>query len=170
MKIIRSVRKSISLRVKDGELIVRAPVFMLKGQIEDFVEKHREWIDKQLLEHSFKPQVSEQEIKDLKKQAKNYIINRVEEIAEENWFKYNNIRITSAKTRWWSCTSKKNLNFSYYLIWASREVIDYVIIHELAHLREMNHSRAFRNIVESIMPDYKIYRKWLKDHGNTLIF
>jgi len=170
MKIIRSMRKSISMRIKNGELTVRAPVFMLKWTILDFVDKHKDWIDKQIKEHSEKKVVSETEVKKLKKEAKEYIKTRVAKIAEENGFKYNNIRITSAKTRWGSCSSRKNLNFSFYLIWAPKQTIDYVIVHELAHLREMNHSKNFWNIVENIMPDYKEHKKWLREHGNKLLF
>lgn len=170
MKIIKSFRKSISLQVKNGEVIVKAPVFMLAWQINTFITKHQSWIENQLINHSKRKQLSEYEILELKKQAKEYIPIRVLAIAGENWFQFNNIKITSAKSRWGSCTSKKNLNFSFYLIWAPKEVIDYVIIHELSHLREMNHSKKFWNIVEWIMPDYKSHVKWLKINGNKLIF
>jgi predicted metal-dependent hydrolase len=106
----------------------------------------------------------------MKKEAKEYIKTRVAKIAEKNEFKYNNIRITSAKTRWGSCSSRKNLNFSFFLIGAPKQTIDYVIVHELAHLREMNHSKNFWQIVENIMPDYKEHKKWLKENGNKLLF
>ena len=171
MKIIKSFRKSIIMRIdKNWELIVRAPHFTLKKTILDFVEQHKDWIDKQKQNHFSNNTKSELEIKELKKKAKNYIPQRVLEIALQNWFKYNNIRITSARTRWWSCTSQNNLNFSFYLIWSPEKVIDYVIIHELAHLKQMNHSKKFRTIVENIMPDYKKYKKWLRENGNKLLF
>jgi hypothetical protein len=97
-------------------------------------------------------------------------LDRVIKIASDYGFEYNKIRITSAKTRWWSCSSKKNLNFSFYLIGAPKKVIDYVIVHELAHLSEMNHSKKFWRVVEIIMPKYKKHKKWLKDNWNSLIF
>ncbi len=74
------------------------------------------------------------------------------ELAEQYGFRYNSVKITSAKTRWGSCTSKQHLNFSYRLIMTPRDCIDYVIIHELCHLRQMNHSTKFWKEVAAIMP------------------
>lgn len=110
-----------------------------------------------------------------KKEARKYIEKRINEIADQNNLKFNNLRITSAKTRWWSCTSQKNINFSYRLAMAPIKTIDYVIVHELAHLKEMNHSKKFWILVEEIMKwlypwDYKIHQNWLKDNWNKLIF
>lgn len=78
------------------------------------------------------------------------------------------IRIKDQKTRWGSCSSLHNLNFNWRLIMAPGEVLDYVVVHELCHLTYMNHSRDFWNMVEKVMPDYRVYRKWLKDNGNRL--
>ena len=100
-----------------------------------------------------------------KSQAKNYIPARCKELALEYGFEYNNLHITSAQSRWGSCSGKKNLNFSYRLIMAPREAIDYVIIHELCHLRQMNHSVKFWKEVSDIMPEYKQHEKHLKDEG-----
>ena len=81
---------------------------------------------------------------------------------------YGRISIREQKTRWGSCSSKGNLNFNWRLIFAPPEVLDYVVVHELAHRKEMNHSKAFYAIVESIMPDYRKWKKWLKENGGTL--
>lgn len=97
-----------------------------------------------------------------KAEAKNYIIPRCNELAEQHWFSHKWISINSAMTRWGSCSSKKTLNFSYRLIMAPTESIDYVIIHELCHLRQMNHSYKFWWEVAAIMPNYKIYETHLK--------
>jgi predicted metal-dependent hydrolase len=86
-----------------------------------------------------------------KLEAKKYINNRINIIAEKNNLMFNNLKITSAKTRWGSCTSAKNINFSYRLIMAPIKTIDYVIVHELAHLTHMNHSKDFWNLVEKMM-------------------
>lgn len=94
--------------------------------------------------------------------AKKYLINRTQQIAEQLDLKPNKIKITSADKRWGSCSSKKNINFSYKLIMADEMAIDYVIIHELCHLFYMNHSRLYWNTVEKIMPEYKQYKKYLK--------
>ena len=82
---------------------------------------------------------------------------------------YGRITIRNQKTRWGSCSSKGNLNFDCLLMLAPDEVVDYVVIHELCHLIEMNHSKAFWKQVELMMPDYKKHRKWLKDHGNEIM-
>lgn len=94
--------------------------------------------------------------------AKKYLVKRTEQIASQLNLHPNKIKITSADKRWGSCSSKKNINFSYKLIMANEMAIDYVIIHELCHLLYMNHSRLYWNSVEKIMPDYKRYKKYLK--------
>ena len=81
---------------------------------------------------------------------------------------YGRITIREQKTRWGSCTSEGNLNFNWRLIFAPEKVLDYVVVHELAHRKEMNHSPAFYAVVASVMPEYKIYEKWLRDNGKTL--
>lgn len=88
--------------------------------------------------------------------------------AKQYGFKVNQVRITSARTRWGSCSGKNNLNFTYRLSMAPLEVIDYVVVHELVHLKIRNHSRAFWEAVAEIMPDYKKYRNWLKTNGLQL--
>lgn len=96
--------------------------------------------------------------------AKHIIPQRTEELAKLHGFKYNNIRVKEVSSIWGSCSSKKNLNFNWKLILVEPEVMDYVIIHELAHLREMNHSERFWSIVEGIMNDFKVQRKLLKKY------
>jgi predicted metal-dependent hydrolase len=83
-------------------------------------------------------------------------------------FKVKQVRITSARTRWGSCSSKNNLNFTYRLCMAPLDVIEYVVVHELVHLRIRNHSRAFWQAVEQIKPDYRTQRTWLKRNGALL--
>jgi predicted metal-dependent hydrolase len=80
------------------------------------------------------------------------------------------VRITSAKTRWWSCTSQRNLNFSFRLILTPPEIIDYVICHELAHLREMNHSRQFWLEVSKMDMEYKRHDAWLKKNWDLFSY
>ncbi len=96
------------------------------------------------------------------------ITERVELYAKENGFKYNKIGITNAQKRWGSCSSTGNLNFTYRLIMAPLKVIDSVVVHELVHLIEKNHSQAFWGKVNIIMPDNKRYNDWLKKNGYTL--
>lgn len=114
-------------------------------------------------------------IKFYKKEAQNYIKPRVLKISKELDLDFNKIRITSAETRWWSCSSKKNLNFSRKLILTEKEAIDYVIIHELSHLIEMNHSKNFWSLVEKYSEiiwiwDYKNQKKYLKEFTKNNYF
>ncbi len=103
-----------------------------------------------------------------REQARSVISDRVKLYAARHGFKYRKIRITSARTRWGSCSSMGNLNFTWRLVMAPPEVIDYVVVHELAHLRFNNHSKNFWILVECIMPDYKQRLKWLKENGQKL--
>lgn len=163
MKIIKSFRKTLTLKVdRTWELIIKAPYFTTKRRIEDFIKKHKDWIEKRVEVARNRKSLTKWEILELKKNAKDYIPKRVELLALKYSLKYNLVKITSAKTRWGSCTSKKNLNFTYRLMLAPEEVIDYVIIHELAHLKHMNHSKKFWEEVWKMMVDYKKHEKWLK--------
>ncbi len=101
-------------------------------------------------------------------QARKIITERVEYFARSHHFEPLKVRISSARTRWGSCSRKGTLSFSWRLVMAPPEVVDYVVVHELAHLREMNHSRAFWELVGAILPDYKQRRAWLKKNGFSL--
>ncbi|MBI5789330.1 MAG: M48 family metallopeptidase [Candidatus Schekmanbacteria bacterium] len=101
-------------------------------------------------------------------QAEDYLNQRVGYYADRYGFKYNRLRISQALKRWGSCSAQKNLNFNWRLMLAPPEVIDYLVVHELAHLAEMNHSPRYWQRVARIMPDYKRQRKWLKDNGHLL--
>jgi predicted metal-dependent hydrolase len=103
-----------------------------------------------------------------KQQARKIIVERVHHYASMSGLKFKSINLTSATTRWGSCSSEKNLNFNWKLIMAPLEVIDYVVAHELAHLEEMNHSRDFWETVRKMFPLYRQYRTWLKRNGHTL--
>ena len=103
-----------------------------------------------------------------KKQARTVLTERVEFFARECGFNVKKIRISSARTRWGSCSTKGTLSFTWRLVMAPLEVIDYVVVHELCHLKELNHSKVFWSQVGVILPDYKLRRKWLKDNGAVL--
>jgi len=168
IKIIRQSRKSLSLKVdKDGTVIVKAPRFVFQKTIDNFIEKNRWWIETQRSKKQ-NSILDPNQIAEYKREAREIIIPRVAEFAEKYGFTYNSVKITSAMTRWGSCTSKKNLNFTYRLALAPREVRDYVIVHELCHLRQMNHSKKFWSEVEAIMPSYKEQEKWLKENWATI--
>ena len=122
-----------------------------------------------------KPALSQAEAKRLdvlekryRKAAKDCFIKRVAYYHTLTGGNYNTIAVRDQKSRWGSCSSKGTLSFNYRLIFAPPKVLDYVVVHELCHLTHMNHSKDFWNMVERIMPDYRVYRTWLKDHGQEL--
>jgi len=104
------------------------------------------------------------------KQAKTVIPKRVRFYAEQMGDTFGKITIKNQKKRWGSCSSARNLNFNRRLIMAPQEVMDYVIVHELCHLRQMNHSSAFWREVEMVLPDYKVHKKWLETYEQLLNF
>ena len=104
-----------------------------------------------------------------KRQALDKISQRVDFYSSITKDKYTKVRITSARQRWGSCARKGSLNFSWRLIMAPLEVIDYVVVHEIVHLRVRSHAKEFWAQLEKLMPDYRVYRKWLKDKGHLLV-
>lgn len=100
--------------------------------------------------------------------ARQIITKRTKELATLGNFKFNKITIREQSTRWGSCSSEKNLNFNWKLILAPPEILDYVIVHELSHTVEMNHSKSFWKVVEGVMPNYIVYRNWLRKNGDQL--
>ena len=165
-EIIRSKRRSLCLQVKrDGTVVVRAPLRASEKVINDFVTKHIDWIisKKELVKNAHIPEdFSENEIKELKARLREIITPILEHYSSIMGVYYDRFSINSAKTRFGSCSSKKTLNFSYRLALYPYEAIEYVCVHELAHLKEMNHSNRFWSIVEGILPDYKNRKKLLK--------
>ena len=109
-------------------------------------------------------------IKALADQALEIIPTRVEYFARIIGVTYGNITIRNQKTRWGSCSSKGNLNFNCLLMFAPPEVLDYVVVHELCHRKQMNHSKAFWAEVEKVFPDYKKSIKWLKEEGSQIMY
>ena len=116
------------------------------------------------------PQAKELLVEWYRKQASDTIRERVEWYAQQSGFYYTSVRISDAKKRWGSCGVNGGLNFSWRLVMAPLDMIDYVVIHELVHVEERNHSPRFWNKVEKALPDYKQRRKWLKEHDYLLVF
>lgn len=164
--VIYSDRKTVTLTVKDGDVIIKAPKRVKKSEILKIIDKHREWIEKAVVKEKQKREkyenLTEAEIKALKKEAKKYLSEKCEYFASIMGLSYNRITITSAKTRFGSCSSSKNISFSYRLMLYPEPAREYVVVHELAHLKEMNHSNRFYAIIEKILPDYKERKKLLK--------
>jgi len=104
-----------------------------------------------------------------RKQALYIITERVKYFADQHQFHYAKVSITSARTRWGSCSSKGTLSFSWRLILTPVELVDYVVVHELAHTMHPNHSKRFWVLVEKIMPDYKERRRHLREYGQQAL-
>ena len=180
--LIRSNRKTIGFQVKPGgSIIIRIPKSASTSSILPIIEERTEWIYKMYIKQKDKPDPDEARKKEhddprmlyLEKKyrdaAKRYIYERVEYYLPLTGGHYSSIRIGDQKTRWGSCSSNGTLSFSWRLMLAPPRVLDYVVIHELCHLTYMNHSTAFWRKVESIDPDYKEHRRWLKENGDSLI-
>ena len=175
--IIKSFRKSYSITVeRDGTVTIRAPFFMSERRIREIIEERKEWIEKAQNKlasraerlNSLTP-ITKDEIDSLKAAAKPIIEEKVRHFADKIGVEYGKITIRNQRTRYGSCNAKGNLNFNCLIMLMPNEIIDYVIVHELCHIKEMNHSRRFWNEVESVLPDYKERRKWLKLNGKFLI-
>ena len=171
--LIKSKRKTISIQIKPAAVIIRAPSRMKEKDIEFFVESKRNWIEKHLLSVAEKQKsleniepYSEEEIKAFVKKAKEIIPQKVDFYADKVGVNFNRISIRCQRTRWGSCSSKGSLNFNCLLVLLPDEIIDSVVVHELCHLKQMNHSPKFYAEIEKILPDYKSRCEWLKKNGN----
>lgn len=169
-QVIRSKRKTVALQITEqGALLVRCPYAMPEVEIGRFVEKHRSWIEKHSRKQPGLPPFSPGELDSLADKALALIPPRVKYWAEQMGISYGRITIRNQKTRWGSCSSVGNLNFNCTLMLAPPEVMDYVIIHELCHRRQMNHSPKFWEEVARFCPDHGAHRRWLREHSKELI-
>lgn len=180
----RSRRRSLEIQIsKSKEVIVRAPLSTPHSEIRAFIQEHKEWIQDSLKkakaqELAYQDHLreigadkpyTEEELLQMKKDAIKLLPSRCEYYAPLMGVSYNRIAIKAQRSRWGSCSTKKNLNFNCLLMLCPVEIQDYVVVHELSHLKEMNHSPAFWAEVGKILPDYKKRRRWLKSQGEALI-
>ena len=173
----RSRRKTISIEIEpDLSVLIRAPFHMPDRDIrkflddsDDWIKKHREKASQRIKERDSVPRLSMDEIRSLADEATRDIPERVKKYAPLAGVTYGGITIRNQKSRWGSCSSKGNLNFNCLLMLAPPRHRDYVVVHELCHLKEMNHSKRFWREVEKILPDYKESVKWFKDNGEALM-
>ena len=171
-QIIKSNRKTLAIQIKpDGQVVVRCPKRMRIEEARRFVESKADWIEKHLAKRQPQNVVkyTPQEIEQLREQARKRVTERVRYYAPIIGVTYGQIAIRTQHTRWGSCSSKGNLNFNCLLALVPSEVLDYVVVHELCHRKELNHSARFWSEVEEVLPSYNVCRKWLKEHGASLI-
>ena len=169
-ELIRAKRRSMSLKVDlDGTITVRAPYRMPVQTADWFVEGHRDWIEVRLKAGARimaeRPAYTNKERAEGRKRAAEIIEARCRYYAPVMGVSYGTVTIREQKTRWGSCSAKGNLNFNWKLVLMPQEILDYVVVHELAHRIQMNHSAAFWAEVGKILPDYKERRQWLKVNG-----
>ena len=162
-----SSRKTISIQItRDARVVVLAPYYTAPEKIEKLVQDHESWIASHLekMEKRIEstPELSADEIRALKKEAKKKLTEITERFARFMDLRYGRITITSAKTRFGSCSSEGNLAFSYRCMLYPHEVQEYIVVHELSHLVHMNHSKEFYHLVASVLPDYKKRAQYLK--------
>ena len=181
IQIIRSNRKTAVIQVwQDQTVKVRVPRSMPEEAVRQMIKRKELWIREQL-EKMKRLQEQEQaaeqntqrftgaELQNLADQALKVIPERTAYYAPIVGVTYGRITIRGQKTRWGSCNSKGNLNFNCLLMLAPPEVLDYVVVHELCHRKEMNHSKTFWKEVEKVLPDYRKAVRWLKENGGELM-
>ncbi len=181
VEVIYSSRRTMGLEVTaDGRVKARVPNRTADAVVEKFVKERAGWIaEKYLL------QKARQEKQKLARGTKDYEQNpalearyrelaravigqRVSYFAAKMGVTYGRISIRDQKTRWGSCSGRGNLNFNWKLVLMPPEVLDYVVVHELAHRKQMNHSPLFWAEVGRVLPDYESRRRWLKEHGKEV--
>ena len=183
IELIRSSRKSIAIEIdRDLKIKVRAPQRMNQNQIMRFVKEKEQWIRLHLAKMIQLQKMQEKEMTDTQRVtltpedlqrlmvlARREIPVRVKYFAELMGVTYGKITIRNQKTRWGSCSQVGNLNFNCHLMEMPTEILDYVVVHELCHRKQMNHSRLFWMEVEKVLPDYQVRQRWLKQNGGRYL-
>ena len=172
----RSRRRTIGIEVTADGVLVRAPQRASTGEIQRAVASAEGWIEERMKRLEGEQQravraglLSEEDIARLTARAKEYIPGRVAHYAPLIGVEPGRITIRKQKTKWGSCSSKGNLNFNCLLMLAPPEVIDAIVVHELCHLKQMNHSKKFYDEVLRVFPEYRKWNKWLRDNGGVLM-
>lgn len=171
--LIRSARKTVAIQITPaGQVVLRCPNRMSRKEAEAFLERKESWIEAHLAKLTQGPglqPLTQEEIEILAHQAARDLPQRVQRRAEAMGVTYGRISIRRQRTRWGSCSVKGNLNFNCLLMLSPEEVRDYVVVHELCHRKQMNHSPKFWAEVAAVLPDYPSRKKWLKDNGYALM-
>lgn len=168
--VIRKSKRARRMRIAvycNGDIIVTAPLGIKENFIEEFIKNKSGWILGKIdfFKSFIKSDLSvfdKKHYKDNKDKALRIILDRIEFLNKKMAFKYNDINIKNQKTKWGSCSKKRNLNFNYKIIFLSDKARDYIILHELCHLKEFNHSERFWLLICQLMPDYIKIKKELK--------
>ena len=169
--VIRTDRKTTAIQIMDdGAVLVRCPKTLSDRRIRELVQSKARWIlKKQAAVPPATEKLTQTQLKTLQQQAKAVFAARVAHFAPRVGVSPGHVTVRAQKTRWGSCSAKGNLNFNCLLLLAPQAVLDYVVVHELCHLKEMNHSTRFWALVAQHIPDATQRKKWLKANGPALI-
>jgi len=175
-RLVRSNRRTMAIEIRNGEVIVRTPWRTTQREIDGMLQEKRAWIETHLQKSmerkkaaaKIQPLTSD-ELKELGQKAVEYLPGRVRHYAALLGVQPRKITVRNQRTRWGSCSSGGNLNFNCLLMLTPPEVIDSVVVHELCHLIEMNHSERFYRKVYSVYPEYDRCHQWLKEHQTELM-
>lgn len=160
----KSKIKNLYIHIKEGQVIVKAPIRLKEEYIQEFINRKSKWIYENVKRYEKKTKIEQKiETKDIEK-LKNIIEKSVQKYSKDLKVVPNKVTIKDIKYAWGSCSSKKNITINLKLAPKNEKTIEYVVLHEMCHLKEMNHSKSFWNLVESNMPNYKIYKNKLKDY------
>ena len=170
-RVVRSPRRTAAIQITAaGEVVVRVPESMSGKAVDRFVQSKQAWISRHIEKTAGNlPKFTKAELTDLTLRAKKVIPGLAGHYGPLVGVSYGSITIRSQRTRWGSCSSKGNLNFNCLLMLTPEDVVRYVVVHELCHRKEMNHSPKFWAEVERILPDYRKSIQWLKENGPALI-
>lgn len=163
IKTSRRTRKLKMAIYADNQIVITAPKAIAETIIERFVLLNKQWLIKKLLVINQREKIAYGDYDLHKIQALNFIKKRLEVYLPQYGYKYKNLSVRNQKTRWGSCSVNKTLSFNYKLLFIPIDLADYVIVHELCHLQEMNHSNSFWKLVAKTVPDYMTKRKKLKN-------
>lgn len=167
-KLIRSRRRTAALEITaDGRVLVRAPLRMPRQAIDQFVARHSQWLETHLAQQKARlaahPEPDEAQKAALIQKARAELPQRVEEYSRIMGLTPTGVRITGARRRFGSCSAKNSLCFSWRLMLYPQAAVDYVVVHELAHIAHKNHGPAFYACIAAVLPDYKARIRLLKD-------
>ena len=176
--LVRSSRKTLAVQIRaDGTVIARTPLRMPKDRILCFLSEKASWIrmqqgrmqEREKMRQQARIHLDAAQEKELRERAKSVLAQRTAYFARQIGVTYGRITVRDQKTRWGSCSQTGNLNFNFRLILAPLEVLDYVVVHELCHRRQMNHSAQFWQEVAQVLPDYRKRKAWLTENGWRLM-
>lgn len=161
--LIRAKIKNLYIQIKEGKVIVKAPIRLKETYIQEFVHKKSKWIYEKVKQYNAKEKIEEKiELEDVER-LKNIVEKNIKKYSEIIGIAPNKVRIKDIKYAWGSCSNSKNITINLKLAKKEERLIEYVVLHEMCHLREMNHSKKFWQLVENNMEDYKECKKRLKN-------